>query len=93
MEFEWDETKNEICFRDRGFDFAYAVRAFFDPDRIIHPDTRHSYGENRYQLMGMIDNRLFVVIYTYRNDVIQIISARKANSREVKLYDNIKAKN
>jgi uncharacterized DUF497 family protein len=37
MEFEWDETKNERCFRDRGFDFAYAVRAFFDPDRIICP--------------------------------------------------------
>lgn len=64
------------------------MRSFFDRDRIVHPDTRYSYGETRYQLMGMIDNRLFVVIfYTYRKDVIQIISARKANSREVKLYD------
>jgi len=93
MEFEWDETKNERCLRDRGFDFAYAVRAFFDPDRIICPDTRYFYGENRYQLMGMIDNRLFVVIYTYRSNVIRIISARKANSREIKLYESVKAKN
>ena len=31
--------------------------------------TRYSYGENRYQLMGMIENQLFVVIYTYRKDV------------------------
>ncbi|MBD2189006.1 BrnT family toxin [Pseudanabaena mucicola] len=92
MDFEWDDFKNERCFRDRGFDFAYAVRAFFDRDRIIHLDRRYSYGENRYQLMGMIDNRLFVVIYTYRKDVIRIISARKANSREVKLYENDKAK-
>ncbi len=51
MNFEWDDNKNEICFRDRGFDFAYAVRAFFDCDRIVHPDTRYSYGENRYQLI------------------------------------------
>ena len=36
MNFEWDDTKNEICFRDRGFDFAYAARAFFDRDRIVH---------------------------------------------------------
>ena len=82
MNFEWGDAKNEICLKDRGFDFAYAARAFFDRDRIVHPDTRYSYGENRYQLMGVIDDRLFVVIYTYRKDVIRIISARKANSRE-----------
>ena len=82
MNFEWGDAKNEICLKDRGFDFAYAARAFFDRDRIVHPDTRYSYGENRYQLMGVIDDRLFVVSYTYRKDVIRIISARKANSRE-----------
>jgi hypothetical protein len=52
MNFEWDEAKSETCFQERGFDFAYAARAFFDPDRIIQADTRHSYGEERYQLMG-----------------------------------------
>ena len=31
MEFEWDDAKNNACFVRRGFDFAYAVRAFFDP--------------------------------------------------------------
>ena len=82
MNFKWGDAKNEICLKDRGFDFAYAARAFFDRDRIVHPDTRYSYGENRYQLMGVIDDRLFVVSYTYRKDVIRIISARKANSRE-----------
>ena len=34
---------------ERGFDFSYAARAFFDPDRIIQADTRHNYGEERYQ--------------------------------------------
>lgn len=90
MNFEWNDAKNEICFKDRGFDFAYAARAFFDCNRVVRPDIRYSYGENRYQLMGMIDSRLFIVIYTYRRDVIRIISARKANSREVKLYENDK---
>jgi uncharacterized DUF497 family protein len=88
MNFEWDEVKNEACFRERGFDFAYAARAFFDPNRNIRADTRHSYGEDRYQLIGRIEQRLFVVVYTQRNDTIRIISARKANQREVRHHED-----
>ncbi len=88
MNFEWDDAKSEMCFRERGFDFAYAARAFFDPNRLVHADNRRSYGEDRYQLMGMIQQRLFVVVYTPRHDVIRIISARKANQREIKHYEN-----
>lgn len=88
MEFEWDDIKSKGCFRDRGFDFSYAARAFFDPDRIVQEDTRHCYGEDRYQLMGMIEHRLFVVVYTPRYRAMRIISARKANQREVRYYEN-----
>jgi len=88
MNFEWDEDKSETCFTQRGFDFAYAARAFFDPDRLVQADTRHSYGEEPYQLKGKIEHRLFVVVYTPRDETIRIISARKANQREVKHYEN-----
>lgn len=88
MKFEWDEAKSDACFRNRGFDFAYAAFAFADPNRMIRQDTRHSYGEDRYQLTGRIEGRLFVLVYTPRNDVMRIISARKANQREVKQYEN-----
>ena len=88
MNFEWDDDKSERCFTQRGFDFAYAARAFFDSSRIVNADTRHSYGEERYQLMGMIEQRLFVLVYTPRHDAVRIISARKANQREVKHYEN-----
>ncbi len=88
MNFEWDESKSDACFRERGFDFAYAASAFADPNRIIRQDTRYSYGEDRYQLIGRIAERLFVLVYTPRRDSIRIISARKANAREVKLYEN-----
>ena len=88
MEFEWDHNKSEKCFTERGFDFVYAVRAFFDPDRIVKKDSRYDYGETRYQLTGVIEGRVFVVIYTLRNNVIRIISARKANKREVKHYED-----
>ena len=88
MEFEWDAAKSEACFIGRGFDFAYAARAFFDPDRLIQADTRHHYGEDRYRLVGRIERRVFVVVYTPRQDVIRIVSARKANQREVKHHEN-----
>ena len=57
VEFEWDNTKNDACFELRGFDFAYAVRAFLDPHRTVAQDRRRDYGEDRYRLLGMIDGR------------------------------------
>lgn len=88
MDFEWDETKSEVCFRERGFDFAFVLQAFLDPDRVVHQDLRRNYGEARYQMMGRIEGRLFVVIYTTRQRGIRIVSARKANQREVKQYED-----
>lgn len=88
MQFEWDDRKSEACLIERGFDFDYAAQAFFDPQRLVRPDNRRAYGEDRFQLLGRISERLFVVVYTPRLSVIRIISARKANMREVQSYDD-----
>lgn len=45
----------------------------------MNTDKRRSYGEERYQVMGMIERRLFVMVRTPRHDAMRIISARKAN--------------
>ena len=86
MEFEWDEDKSLRCLKERGFDFLYAAQVFFDPERLIEEDTRFEYGERRFRVIGCIDGRLFVVIYTPRGQIIRIISARKANRREIRRY-------
>ena len=88
MDFEWDDAKNNRCFMRRGFDFAYAVRAFLDPHRIVAQDRRRDYGEDRYRLLGMIGGRAYVVVYTVRGSTIRIISARKANVKEVADYEH-----
>lgn len=93
MEFEWDQAKSEACFTERGFDFAYVLSAFWDPGRLIRRDARWDYGEDRYQLLGAIEGRVFFVAYTHRGTVFRIISARKANRREVKRYEKSKSKN
>jgi uncharacterized DUF497 family protein len=85
---EWDDVKSNACFTQRGFDFAYAARVFLDPSRRVRADTRHSYGEERYEITGLIDERLFVVVYTPRDEAMRIISARKANEREVARYED-----
>ena len=88
MKFQWDQGKSDACFRDRGFDFAYAAAAFGDPNRQVRQDTRRIYGEARYQLTGQVEGRLFVVVYTHRHGEVRIISARKANQREVRRYED-----
>ena len=50
------------------------------PLRIIARDRRRDYGEVRYRLLGMIDGRVYVVVYTTRGSTIRIISARQGQT-------------
>jgi uncharacterized protein len=54
MEFEWDGAKSDRCLVQRGFDFAYVIQAFADPNRGVRSDHRWDYGDRRYQLPGQI---------------------------------------
>ena len=53
---------------------------------MVKPDTRRDYGELREIGYGVIENRLYCVVFTQRRNTMHIISLRKANSREVKHY-------
>ena len=88
MDFEWDEAKSDACFEQRGFEFLYVIRAFLDVNRVIRADQRFEYGEERFQMLGKVDGRVFQVAFTMRSSAVRIISARKANSREVTGYEN-----
>lgn len=88
MEFEWDKAKDSACVERRGFGFAYASRAFLDPRRIVVRDRRRNYGEDRYRRPGAVDGRVYVVVYTARGSAVRIISARKANLKEVAEHEH-----
>jgi len=62
MQFEWDEAKSDTCFAERGFAFAYVLRAFADPNRVVTHDRRWDYGEERCQLPGSIEQRVFHLV-------------------------------
>lgn len=86
MLFEWDEEKAAANFRKRKIDFRDAALVFNDENYIELYDAAHSDYEDRYNVIGMVDDLLFVV-YTERRERIRIISARLATSEERRFYD------
>ena len=88
MKFKWDRKKAESNLRKHGVHFKSATAIFADENRLTVTDDRKDYKEERYTTLGMIEDRLYVVIYTTASETIRIISARKANKREQKRYGN-----
>jgi uncharacterized DUF497 family protein len=87
MQFEWDETKNRINIQKHGIDFNDAVDMFKHP-LLSRLDNTENYGEERWIGVGWIKNIIALVVYTERkNDVIRIISARKATKQEGRYYE------
>ncbi len=86
MKFEWDEQKNRINIEKHGIDFRDA-QDVFQSKRLSIEDTRKNYREKRIITVGLIGKSACVVVHTIRNDAIRIISARKANERERRRYN------
>lgn len=86
QQFEWDAGKEKANIKKHGIDFETAKYVFNDECRVEFLDSAHStLDELRYITIGFV-NHLLSVIYTDRNDVIRIISARAATTKEARLY-------
>ncbi len=89
MDFEWDDDKAESNLRKHGVDFSEAMSVFADPLSLTGYDPNHSDDEDRYITMGQsVAGRVLVISHTDRGDSIRIISAREANRRERKDYED-----
>ena|SRR5271155_4510884 len=94
--FEWDPAKAARNLRKHGVTFETAARAFADPFALTDQD-RVERGEYRWQLLGMVEGRLLLMVaHTIREEdeggglaaeVIRIISAREADRRERRRYE------
>ncbi len=85
MRLTWDETKRQRTLAARGLDFADAAVVFAGVTHTFE-DTRQSYPERRFVTVGLLKGRLVVLVYAPRGGGRHIISMRKANAREQKLY-------
>ena len=73
--FEWDPAKATANLTKHGVAFSEAQLAFFDPERVIAWDQRHSRTEQRFYCFGKVGDGIMTVRFTYRDDVIRIIGA------------------
>lgn len=89
MIFEWNEEKAKKNIEKHGVSFEEAVTVFEDYNALFRDDPDHSDDEDRFILMGLSEKlNLLVVCHCVRKeDVIRIISARKATKREKSQYE------
>jgi uncharacterized DUF497 family protein len=85
-EVEWDPAKEQANIKKHGVRFAHALTVLED-DYALTIEDDHP-GERRFITLGRDERQqLLVVIYTYRGEVVRIISARRATSAERAAYE------
>ena len=89
MKIEFDENKNNRNIKERNLSFNQ-VRYFHWDTAILIQDVRKDYPEPRFVATGYVGTtaRLHILVFTPIKGGIRVISFRKANSREVKKYEN-----
>lgn len=92
MKFKWDKFKNALNILNHNMSFEEACEVFEDPLHISKLDYRFNYFEERWITLGSTSRYKIIVVahmlFDENNEeIIRIISARKANSKEVQIYE------
>ena len=82
---EWNQNKNLLNFEKHGLNFEDA-ELVFSGKTVTFLDDRYEYGEERFVTLGELIGRIVVIVHTQRGYAVRIISMRKANEREKKIY-------
>lgn len=89
IHFEWDEAKNTKNIKKHKISFEEASTVFYDENAVVFDDPEHSLDEDRFLIIGFSTSRkLCIVSHCYRSNdnIIRLISARKAEKSEQKAY-------
>jgi uncharacterized DUF497 family protein len=88
LRFEWDDQKAVENLAKHGVSFGEATEVFYDPNAVEFEDTKHSFDETRFVIIGHSTSRMLYVVFAERHtNVIRIVSARPPTPRERKLYE------
>ena len=93
IHFQWDQSKNLSNIKKHKISFEEAKTVFFDENARLISDPEHSVSEERFIILGISAKlKLLIVVHTYKenDEVIRIISARKATKSESKYYHEVK---
>jgi len=81
MDIEFDPAKDDVNRAKHGFPLAFGARILANP-LLTEQDSRHDYGEIRFNTFSVVNDRLLVCTYTMRDEAYRIISVRKASRQE-----------
>jgi hypothetical protein len=84
--FDWDSNKNEENHKKHHVNFETAQYAFFDPNRLVVHDEKHSGEEERYFCIGKVGEQVLTVRFTYRGETIRIFGAAQWRKQK-QLYE------
>jgi len=90
-QFEYDINKSHSNLEKHGIDFEEAQKLFYDKDVIIYP-TKYV-EEERFFVTGLINDKFYTSIVTFRGKKIRIISTRRARKKEIQEYERAKDEN
>lgn len=85
MEFTWDEAKREWVLAERGIDFLRVAFELFDGRPLLTVPTPRD-EEDRFLSVGLIEGKFSAVVWTWRDNAVRIITARRARDEEEKRY-------
>lgn len=85
MEFDWNEARREANLLNHGIDFV-GIEEVFEGETFTILDHRFDYGEERIVTFGFFEGRVVAIVHTETDDLIRIISVRKATKNEEENY-------
>ncbi len=91
LTFEYDINKSNINKEKHGIDFEDAKKLFYDTNAIMYPSKYIN--EERFYVTGLINNKFYTSIITFRGENIRIISTRRARKKEIEQYERLRDEN
>ncbi len=88
MKIEFDSDKDEINRFKHKLSLAFGRRVFADPELKVIPTVRIDDEEERHKAMGLVDDKLYTAVHVWREDVVRMISVRRSNASEQRIYDS-----
>jgi len=85
--FQWDKGNSEKNWEKHKVTKNECEQVFFNLPLLVEQDTEHSALEKRLYILGQTDaSKLLFIVFTIRDQLIRVISARAMNKREKEIY-------
>lgn len=82
MEIEFDPAKDAINREKHGVSLVFGEQVFADPKRVVLSSIRPIDGEDRFKVIGLVEDRLWTAIFVWRGAAVRFVSVRRSNNGE-----------